>query len=276
MPEFRLSVTIVLIFCLSACGSVAEQEYKRISPKEALEMMSGEAEWRSESAAPNYFGGVPDDIVTPIGFNVTRRINSELPVFRFRFEGVTVQSYLLNRSGNLYFLRNTLVHEIHKLTVTDENGNLVQQITDLDIVNETGGSIGSEDVRFDDWNFDGYLDFSLPNHGFWSTAYFLWNNADGLFIRCYELELLGGRNNVSTCQENERLIVFGGRMSRFFENHYEYINGEITLVKSIMERHLFIEETEEGLLFSIQFTYYELVDGELVVVDGREHTEIWN
>ena len=132
-----------------------------------------------------------------------------------------------------------------------------------------------ESLFFDDWNFDGFLDFSLTYHGFHATAYFLWDTTKNLFIRNWELENLGGRYKISVCYETKRLKIFGGRMNLFFVEYFEYINDEITMVKAIEEWHEFIEVTESGYLFTIHFTYRELVDGEMIVVNKTEHNEIW-
>ena len=213
-----------------------------------------------------------DNFAEPIDFAITKRINSELPYFTFRFQGETVWRIRLNVDRALFQLTFP-ESKMQAIIITDENGRLIQEIINLDL--HDSSNKWPETLRFADWNFDGYLDFALPYASFWATAYFIWDSTNNLFVRNEELELLGGRYDVFAIYETERLRVSGGRMNSFFVNYYEYLSGEIILVKSILERHELIEKTEEGYLFAIHFTYYELVGGEMVVVDKTEYIELW-
>lgn len=276
-------IIILLILLITACNENAtevletEHEAELETEHEIEDKAEDEIEIKISPKTNTVFykfsgGDLPDDIVTVIDYSVTQHIRDDLPIFTFRFEGITVQSYGLNASRTYYYLRWSKF-EIQKLTITDEYGNLIQEYTDLNITKDSIS--GLERLTFDDWNFDGYLDFSLPIYGL-DTAYFLWDSINNMYVRNEELEILGGRYDVIADSETERLVVSGGRMSSYFQNYYEYINGEIILVEKIEESHKLIQETEEGYLFSIHFVYYELIDGEMVMVDKKEYTEIWN
>ena len=234
----------------------------------------GEIVWSATDAVFfNYFGGgLPDDVVTPIDFAVTKRINSELPYFTFRFLGETVQEYRFNSDRTRFSLSRISDSEIYKIVITDENGGLIQEITDLSLTDSFDS--WQRTLKFEDWSFDGYLDFALPHSSFWATAFFFWDSTNSLFVRNEELEALVGRNGIAADYETERLRISSGRGHIFYTEYYEYINGEFVLVKVIRERHDFSEiEGQEEYLYTIHFTHYELVDGELVVVSTEIRTE---
>ena len=215
----------------------------------------------------NYFGGnLPDDIVTTTDYSVTKRIHSQLPTFIFRFECESVQKYTLNYDKSLYFLWYPTC-ELLRLIITDENGNLVQEITNVNISNDF--SPGLEELTFDDWNFDGYLDFRLPNQTLRSYGYFLWDSLNNSYVRNTELEELGERSPLSVDHENNRIEVSDGRMGYYTTKYYNYINGVITMVKLIEESD---EITDEEYLVR-HFVVSELVGGEMVIVE--EYTESW-
>ena len=206
----------------------------------------------------------------PIDFTTTKRINSELPYFTFRFQGETIRENYWSTDGTRYILGSPMP-EIQSITIANDSGEIIQIIADLYL-----RYIRLDALTFDDWNFDGYLDFALPYFDFHATAYFLWDSASNLFVRNWDLENFGGRYGVETCHETERLIVSGGRMGLYFTVYYKFIDGVITMVKAIEEWHEFIEETEEGYLFVIHTTVSELVDGEMTVVRYTTYDEVWN
>ena len=203
-------------------------------------------------------------------FAITKRINDELPYFTFRFIGETTGVVHLNVNEPrvwIGFHRS----KIQEIAITDENGDLIQIMTNLDLL--AFFNPGPESLIFADWNFDGYLDFAIPSS--WSTAYFLWNGEE--FVRSKELELLGGRNFIRVCNETTRLIISGGRMSRWFTEYYEYTNGEITLVR-LQEKNLEVtghEERDGDFIYTgvYHFLIWELIDGDMTLID--EWTEEW-
>ena len=207
-------------------------EHETITPREAQYMMSG-------------------DVIAPdehFEFTIQRRIHTDLPIFTFTFEG----DY-----------RNVL----QRLTITDEDGNLIQEMTNLGL---EGVCPDRRGISFDDWTFNGYLDFAVTFHWSWdSTAFFLWDNVENKFVRNEELQWAVSRNGVSAIfvdYENDRLVIRPGRrpFDNLVLNYYEFIDGIMTLIRSE-------QKLRQGRSF--HFTARELIDGEMVIVD--EYTEIW-
>lgn len=177
----------------------------------------------------------------PIGEPIVLRVHEDMPLFTFQRK---ITGF---REGIGYY--NPLLGDawVISIYITDEDGNLVQEIANLlqlgfwmeepDAFDEFRGIAGTTYwPRFADFNFDGYQDMSLlqivGGTGRWQPAYYwLWDRELGQFVLNEQLMYIGHMSGVFANAETQQLIasVRGGPNNhiRYF---YEYVNGEFILV----------------------------------------------
>lgn len=85
----------------------------------------------SDTILYNYYGGdLPEDILSPVDYNVTMSIHSDIPELSFRFEGSQVKSYGLNYDQTRYSI-DRVRNKITSLTISDADGSFHQEFLDL-------------------------------------------------------------------------------------------------------------------------------------------------
>jgi len=145
-------------------------------------------------------------------FTTTLRIHEDMPEFTFtRIIG-----------GNYNFSDFLYSHE-SKVIITDEEGDVIQEISGLLHCKH----FGDGEIRFDDFNFDGYLDMTMlhlgigRNHSFY---YWLWDVEIGQFVRNEQLEEMGF---VYVHPFSQRIVYgFRNMPGDNRTNYYEFHNGE--------------------------------------------------
>ena len=265
----------ILIYCRTGIRSeAASKELLRMGYAKVFDF-GGIVDWPGEivdnwlySSYYNYFGGgLPPDIITPIDFTVSKTINDKMPEFTFHMTGSNEQRYGTTYDGNKYYIMFD-ENKIEKITIRDNNGAVIQEITNLETANPE-----SEEkmygLSFDDWNFDGFFDISLwqfPGGTMHNnpTYYWLWDNNQRKFIENTELEEI---SNYSTPRiETEAKQITG--YSRYggeggIECYFEYRGGSFVMVKSI-ERTLKPSEENEGE-YVAHVVIEERIDGKMKV-----------
>ena len=267
----------ILVYCRTSRRS-------EIASKELIEMgytnvfdFGGIVEWTGEivgswsySSYYNYFGGnLPPDIVTPIDFTVSRKINEQMPEFTFHIQGSNEKRYGITYDGDKYYLMYD-ENQIEEITITDSEGTVIQKISDL----YTANSASEEDMygfSFDDWNFDGFTDISLWTFTGGSmlnkpTQYWIWNNNVGEFVEDKELADFSSCSTVYIDIESN-LVASYTRVdgSENITVYYKYGNGKFVCVKN---RHVKVEAVsdEEDKYFE-HIVVEELINGKMTVVE---------
>jgi len=211
------------------------------------------------------FGGIEEWVgdVVRFEFSVNQRIHSDMPEFTFRVRGTNVPED--------FETFDSVNSKMVSITITDENGDLVQEMTDLHTA--IPANRVDREMRgfaFDDWNFDGYMDISLwqfPGGSMRNnpTYYWLWDSSVEQFVRNADLEEFSDFSSLNIISESRRIegwTRFGaaGGASRV----YEYRDGRFIMVES-WERNLVQSpyDEDEWVLHTV---ISELVNGEVVIV----------
>jgi len=211
------------------------------------------------------FGGINEWVgeVVRFDFTITQRIQNDMPEFKFNIRGVNVPE-----GFETFDLVNS---KIVSITITDNNGNLIQEITDLHTAIPANRI--HDDMHgfsFDDWNFDGFMDMSLwrsPGGSMRNnpTYYWLWDNEIGQFVRNEELENM---SQWSTPRVDEELLLIACFTRSGWDwnatAYFEYQDGNFVTVKSV-ERN--VGRPDEHNRYDIHTIISELIDGEWVVTD---------
>jgi rhodanese-related sulfurtransferase len=215
----------------------------------------------------NYFGGdLPPDIITPIDFSVSKIINENLPEFTFRLQGESREFYTLNSDRTVYFSREDM-NRIDTLTITTADGSFFQEFTDLNAIDHPRATTENYGLKFDDWNFDGFIDISLPmfppgNRG-WTHYFWLWDGSQ--FARNTQLEEISEFFGAFIDEENNFVRSYSGRMGDYRDDFYKYINGEFILVKQILTERVFTGSEE---IYTQRTSTYELIDERMRLTDA--------
>lgn len=222
--------------------------------------------WKDDTIFYNYFGGeLPPDIITPIDFTITKKINEQLPEFTFIIKGVNEKSYWLNYWKTKYYVGG-IHHDINHVTnIIINNDNGYYQEIKLDIL--IHNFYEKYGFSFNDWNFDGYLDISIPRELYGGDAsrsfYWLWDEKEGQFARNSELEEISYDAFLRIKEEDGLIYAGSGRMGNYKDEFYIYESGKYILVKQICT------EQAEGTanLYVQRVTTKELIDGKMKVTD---------
>jgi len=161
-------------------------------------------------------------------FTTTARIHPGMPEFTFhRIIGDYI--YLS------YYYRPD-AKEV-SIIIEDENGNIIQEITEL--VQGSRGGLANDwyQLTFADYNFDGFLDMHLVRytHGGASHSveryFWLWDNTLGQFVENTQLPDITDAWGLYANQETRLIEVSGLVMGNpFFQYHFEYANGKFIRV----------------------------------------------
>jgi ribosomal protein L27 len=130
---------------------------------------------------------------------------------------------------------------------------------------DTSQTTMSTDVEFDDFNFDGFLDFVLISDidgaGNTSRHFWIYDDVQKRFVFNEKLsdQLVGEMvyNFSAKTIETGCSVGMGGD-----SNIFKFINGELTLVESNREEQVVVNDSTK-----IKRTIEKLVDGQLKVVE---------
>ena len=222
-------------------------------------------------------GRLPATTRKPIDFTVTQQISSEMPEFKFQLTGEKSGEYQLVYSGPGYErLGRSVMHfvhdamYVHSLRITDIYGDLIQEIRDLNVSvfgfclwgwhMYTFTEAEMWGLRFEDFNFDGYLDIALQytHGGFMQNAlsyFWLWDSEQGQFVTNDNLQYISTTAFIGVIPEIER--VYARTQLNTVQEiivYYKYVDGDFLWVTSfergfdgttfirISERNLATEE----------------------------------
>ncbi len=252
-----LSVLLSLALMLSFTGC----QSPGIEPSEPIDILSTET-----NPAGDSFGQVAayiEDPLTsiiesydnPLVFTTTEHIHETLPEFTFT-----------RIAGGIEDTWNSLFPDSREVSiiVTDDKGGTIQVINNL----SQSDRFINEDIRFDDYNFDGYLDMRLLR---WqegagqlrATEYFwLWDAETSQFMQNNQLSEIGYATVLDINSSTNQIVVIkrigGDFLSRLFE-YYEFQNNAFELV--FHEQHLYIHDGNYQLLYT-EITRTDVRTGE--------------
>lgn len=192
----------------------------------------------------------------PFSYSFTKDMGEEIGKVVFTVEG------LLNVWGSRT--------HIHKLTISNLNGEILQEFSGLDV-----DTLAYEEIMyglsFEDWNFDSYLDISLWR---WTggssmnkpTYYWLWDNKLGKFVENEQLTEISCRSHVIADSENKQ-IVSNARAGygNYYIAHYKYYEGNF--VKTWVKKTEYVIEGDDNAAL-IHIIIKEFVNGELIEVEN--------
>ena len=209
-------------------------------------------------------------------FHFSKEISESMNLtfqLQFEYEGIVEAEHI--PATYRYWLKS--------IAIFNENGKLIQVIQDLDMVflhelptidfNDWWMMPSIEYIHgtgFADFNFDGFLDFSLPRYGtfgyvFGNFYYFFWDDEIGRFalneqlieledggfwqaedsFRTYVEQLEGGNSHMRFDDESQ-LLVFESALSgswfyfppmerslpsQYIMQYYQYTDGQFTLIR---------------------------------------------
>ena len=192
----------------------------------------------------------------PAVFTTTVRINENMPEFTFHR---TLRDYV----PNFEFSDN---ERYISIKITDAKNNLIQEIDEI-IQGGYGEWMTADwdifDIRFDDLNFDGYIDMWLVSavnpgtaSGTWNH-FWLWDYEINQFVRNEQLENISGTAWFYVNQ-TARQIYVGHRLHNVhhLQEIYEYHNNEFILVKTV---------EYEGWGEHWEITYTDVLTGGIIV-----------
>ena len=210
------------------------------------------------SAAQNDF----EEVFTPFAFTAAQRIHESMPEFEFTLEGMHV---LVTDNGEVWWDG----HEIEALTITGTDG-LHQVFDSLYTSNTRAEESNSYGLELEDWNFDGFLDVSLLKYpggaGSRGAYYFwLWNPETGRFEANTQLEELTYYSTLEAVPASGYVVSYYQLdHDSYGTSSYRYEDdGSLTEIKRVEE----IWETDENDGLSVRVIVYELMFGEMVVID---------
>ena len=191
--------------------------------------------------------GVENSENSDIDFSITKQISENLLPFNFRLLGEIPKDDAIL---------------IHSLIITDNDGNLINEFSELMVSAENisnppafGWNYGifTEEnlysLRFEDFNFDGYLDIALQ-HSFGGSArnhpsyFWLWDNDAGEFVQNSQLEFFSFESEVYTNEYTKRLVTSHRMGSMGYSTYfYKYHNGEFIRDNTSMNQFFFPADT---------------------------------
>jgi rhodanese-related sulfurtransferase len=210
------------------------------------------------------FGGIADwtGEIVYFDFTVNQKIHNDMPEFIFHIRGTNVPEDFSESS-------------VVSITITNENGDLIQEITDLNTMGTRdrfppNGIPEMYGFSFDDWNFDGFMDISLwrsPGGTMRNnpTYYWLWDNSIGQYVRNEQLENMSNWSTPRIYEELQLVECF--TRSGWDWNatvYFEYQNGSFVEVKYV-ERNVGRPDDENN--YDTRITVNELINGKWVVTN---------
>ena len=180
---------------------------------------------------------------------------------------------------------------LKSITIFNENGELIQVIQGLDPVFlheiplvdfSSWWMMPSKEyiygIGFADFNFDGFLDFSLPRHGtfgyvFGNFFHFLWDDETGRFVLNKQLiELEDG--GFWQAEDSFRTYVEqldGGNSHMWFDNESQLLVFESALSGS----WFYFPPMERSIPSQYIIQYYQYVDGKFTLLRIQEMLYDW-
>ena len=269
---------IILVYCRTGVRSeiaskkLIEMGYANVYDFGGIVDWTGEIVWdATDTIFYNYFGGdLPPDIITPIDFMISAKIDEDLPDFTFSVRGENVKKYQLNANKTRYYIGSDM-NNISSICITTEDGKCIQELANLNTSIHT--FYENFGVSFDDWNFDGYLDISLPNNIGGGNSdphlYWLWDNSTGKFVKNTELEEMSDYSNVSIDIDNCLVESATGRMGVYETKYYKYENRNYILVKQINIE--WVEFSDEE--YTEHVVVQELINGKMRITQDYYETK---
>jgi len=158
---------------------------------------------------------------------VTRQINESMPYFTF---------YHTTKNRRWEGISDYWGDDFISITITDENGNIIQQIDEINVHLMVRNTV----VQFDDFNFDGYLDMRLLqfNNGVslsWNEHYhWLWDTEISQFVLSERLMEIANHaiiNDIDPTAHQIVLIVDSKDAGAFRSyRRYQYYDGDFTAI----------------------------------------------
>jgi rhodanese-related sulfurtransferase len=215
---------------------ISEKIEELIPDKEQAILIYCRSGRRSENAAKELlemgytnvydFGGIETDwtgvVVIPDGFSIRKQIHENLPPFTFTLTVFDIDEFFLSDNA--------------VLTISSADGSFLQEFSDIR-THFLRYRKFEEALKFDDWNFDGYLDISLwrfPGgsmgnrpHYFW-----LWNPETEEFTENFDLGQISSWSRVEIDYENN-LIISHVRDDNniYFIDYWKYHDGNFEYVR---------------------------------------------
>ena len=257
--------------------------------------LGGINDWRGEIVdaygriSYSYFGTLPDDIITPFQFTTHEQIiNDQNLWFQFTLDGTFIESYnLLSHDRSRYSIRNKSLC-ISTITIRNSSMDYCQVITDLHTNNQFANTGNEYGLSFDDWNFDGYMDFSLRRYLGGSmrnnpSYYWLWDSDESMYIPCEELNQISWVATPIAHLESQRIYAYTrGGWAEHMRKFYIWENENLILKTTVFE-HIFrhpdgvpIPERlpEDDNPYIYRFVVHELIDGEMVLIEDSYSVRI--
>ena len=268
---------IILVYCrtgkrsASAARQLIAMGYQKVFDFGGIVDWPGEIVWSGDATVFfNYFGGeLPPDVITPIYMTVKQKVNERMPEYSFLIIGTSIEEYGFNHDKSKYFLSYT-ENIISRIDIRDENGLYVQSISGLDTKNPASEA-GMYGLKFEDWNFDGYMDIGL-----WKSRggtmknnphyYWLWDNEKKRFVENEYLKGMSEGGTIKVNYDTKELSCFAsaGRWG-YGTVYYKFIDGNFLWFRSIYTRPVQNPEDENNEI--IMTTKEELIDGEWVIIE---------
>lgn len=275
----------VLVYCRTGIRSEAAAKelirmgYTNVFDFGGIVDWTGEIVWDvSDTIFYNYFGGeLPPDIISPIDYKISKKINDQMSEFTFNIIGINEERYGIIHNSDRYCITSS-VRKIEKITIKDNNGMVIQEITDL----HTENSAREEDMyefSFDDWNFDGFLDFSL-----WKSPggtmhnepayYWLWDNNLGKFVENEKLEDISSYSSIRRNIEENKIESYT-RLgpNEYGTGYYECREDDFVMVKHKYVKFELLPEKENEHVTHIVIS--ELINGQMAVTKDY-YEDGWN
>ena len=194
----------------------------------------------------------PDWYITATTFVSIVRVHEDMPTLLV-YRTIVGELPLLTQAGSFDYPPQEVV-----IRITDEDGNLIQIIDGILQGGQGGWVTGSLfEVRFDDLNFDGYMDMWLIEEvnrgtigGYWGY-YWLWCSQVGQFIKNEHLREISSGATLFANQETRQLEIHsrGGGRGPWLTRYYEWVGDEPVAASST-----FIEWVNRDFVPSVEVT----------------------
>jgi len=237
--KLMLYFILAAVLFVAACNNDSADSVGSYAEYEAEEAVTAELEIENETATTikgeNNLGNMDyyEEFIT------TKRIHNDMSKFTF-----------IRRLGNYVSSpQYTDVERYVSIVIKDEDGNIVQELNGLTQGGRQGWMTADHlhfSIRFNDLNFDGYMDMWLISHAGSGSlidiaAYFwLWDPQSGQFVLNNQLSEMAATGRFSVEYETQHVVT--SRLGNRYINHvlvsdwhqrfyyyFEYINGQYML-----------------------------------------------
>lgn len=200
----------------------------------------------------------PDVTRQPITFSTINRINPYMDKFVFTIIGYRDTTF-------------SPIYDFHSIIITTIAGDLVQEITGLSTDSPTVGEDSMHGLRFEDWNFDGYMDIALRSSRggtMLNDPHFVWLWDGTQFVRNVDLENISSEAGIWVEENNERVVAHTrigphGHIRKF----YEHRNGNFVEVGFIRREFLYHNSYEDYPFVFLRTTEADHTSGLWVITE---------